>query len=130
MLAPGVQHHDRTDLSTEVSLVGRDRLQSLNCRVEQHGVNNRLVVIGDRRYRHRQREHHMEVLDRQQVGSAGGEPLAGCRTLALRAMTIATGNGGRPLPVLWANPVMGSWRRVDRILAAVATNPLTITKRA
>ena len=32
----------------------------------------------------------MEVLDWQQVGRAGGEPLAGCCTLALRAMTIAT----------------------------------------
>ena len=31
----------------------------------------------------------MEILDRQQVGSAGGEPLAGCRTLALWAMTVA-----------------------------------------
>jgi hypothetical protein len=28
--------------------VGRDRLQSLNCRLEQHGVSDCLVVIGDR----------------------------------------------------------------------------------
>src|SRR5215813_8441542 len=24
-------------------------------------------------------------------------------------MPVTTGNGRRPLPVLWANPVMGSW---------------------
>jgi len=52
-LAPGVQHHDRTDLGAEVPLVGRDRLQSLNRRLEQHRVNDRFVVIGDRRHRRR-----------------------------------------------------------------------------
>jgi len=92
-----VQHHDRTDLSAEVPLVGRDRLQSLSRCLEQHRVDGRLVVIGDRRHRRRQREHHMEVLDRQQVGSAGAEPLAGCRTLALRAMTVAAAIVGDPL---------------------------------
>ena len=38
----------------------------------------------------RQREDHVEVADRQQIGLTGSEPLACCGTLALGAVPIAT----------------------------------------
>ena len=38
-------------------------------------------------------------------------------------LTIAASSAAPTTPVLWANPVMGSWRRFDRAFAAAATNP-------
>src|SRR5260370_7850878 len=38
-------------------------------------------------------------------------------------MPITTANGRRPLAALWADPVMGSWRRLDRAFAPVAADP-------
>jgi hypothetical protein len=52
----------------------------------------------------------VEVRHGQQLGFALCEPVPGRRALAFGAMTIAAGNGRRPLPALWADPVMGSWR--------------------
>jgi hypothetical protein len=57
-----------------------------------------------------QGEHDMEVRHRQQFGLALGEPIGARQTLALRAVPVATRNGRSPLPALWADPVMGSWR--------------------
>jgi hypothetical protein len=51
----------------------------------------------------------MEVADRQQVGFTLGQPGARSGALAFGAMPIAAANGRRPLPALWADPVMGSW---------------------
>src|ERR1700680_2397428 len=43
-------------------------------------------------------------------GPSDGVHLTGRRALTPWAMAVATGNGRCPLRVLWANPVMGSWR--------------------
>jgi hypothetical protein len=51
-----VQHCDETDLGAEMSGIGGDRAQRLGCRLEQDGVNDRLVVEGDRRELGRQRD--------------------------------------------------------------------------
>lgn len=57
------------------------------------------------------------------VGRAVGQPFLRRRALALGAMAVAAGNGRRPLPALWADPVMGSWRRLDPALVSAAANP-------
>ena len=90
---------------------------------EQEVVDDGLVLEGDVGDLGRQREDDVEVGDRQQFGLALGQPLRAARALALRAMPVAAGNGRRPLPALWADPVMGSWRRLDRALASAAANP-------
>ena len=91
--------------------------------LEQEVVDHGLVLEGDVGDRGRQREHDMEVGHRQQLGLALGEPVPGRRALALRAVPVAAGNGRRPLPALWADPVMGSWRRLDRALVTATANP-------
>jgi len=128
--APGVKDGEDADAGAEVLGIGRDGDHGLGRGLEQDVVDHGLVLVGDVGDLGRQREHDVEVRHRQQLGLARGEPFPCRRSLAFGAMPVATGNGRRPLPVLWANPVMGSWRRVDRILAAGAANPLTITKRA
>ena len=57
---------------------------------EQDVVDHGLVLIGDVRDGGRQREHHMEVRHRQQIGLARGEPFLGGRALTLRTMPVAT----------------------------------------
>jgi hypothetical protein len=78
--------------------------------VEQQVVDDRLVVEGDVSDLGGDREDDVEIADRQQVGLARRQPLARRGALALGAMPVAAGNGRRPLLVLWADPVMGSWR--------------------
>jgi hypothetical protein len=93
-------------------------------------VDHRLVLIGDVRDSCRQREHDMEIPYRQEFGFALGQPLACGSALTLGAVPIAATNGRRPLLALWADPVMGSWRRADRVFEQVAASPLSITKYA
>ena len=106
-LAPGVQHHRRADLRAQAPLVGHDDFERLLLRLEQHRIDDGLVVIGDRR---RQREHDVEVFDRQQIRLSGFQPAARRRPLTLRTVTIAASNGHSPLAALWAKTVMGSWQ--------------------
>ena len=77
--------------------------------LEQEIVDDGLVLVGDVGDRRRECEHHVRVRHRQQFGLVVGEPVLRGGALALRAVPVATGNGRRPLPALWANPVMGSW---------------------
>jgi hypothetical protein len=77
---------------------------------EQDVVDRGLVLVGDVGDFGRQREYDVEVRHRQQFRLALGQPLACCCCLTLRTMPVAAGNGRLPLPALWADPVMGSWR--------------------
>jgi hypothetical protein len=88
-LPPSMQDHGRADLRTQVLVVGGDRSQRLGCRLEQDGVDHRLIVIGDGRNRSRQREYDVEIGDRQQIGLAGREPLTRGAGLTLGAMPVA-----------------------------------------
>src|SRR5215471_4812658 len=110
--------------------VGGDCDHRLGGRPEQQVVNLRLVVKGDVGDLGGHGEDHVEVADRQQICLACGEPLACHRPLTFGAVPIPAANGRRPLPALWANPVMGSWRRLDRALLLAAANQLTITRCA
>ena len=63
---------------------------------EQQVVKDRLVLIGDRGDFGRQGEAHVEVVDRQQIGLAGGEPVLRRRALTLGAMAVAARVVGDP----------------------------------
>lgn len=93
-LTPRVQDH----LGSKVLLVGGDRAGRLGRRLEQDGVDDRLVLIGDRPKRRWQREHHVEIPNRQQIGLPCFEPFMRGAGLALRAVPVAAA-----VVVLWAN---------------------------
>ena len=76
--------------------IGRDRQHRLRRRLEQQVVDQRLVLEGDVGDLGRQREHDVEVADRQQVGLALGKPCPRRRALALRAVPVAAGVVGDP----------------------------------
>ena len=63
--------------------------QDLGGDVEQQPVDHGLVLVGDVGDRRRQREDHVVVLHRQQVGLACLEPALGGAGLALRAVPVA-----------------------------------------
>jgi hypothetical protein len=69
--------------------VGGDCEQGFSRRAEQQVVDHRLVVVGDWRDLGGQREDHVEIADRQQIGFAGRKPILRRRVLTLWAMAIA-----------------------------------------
>jgi hypothetical protein len=78
------------DLGAEMLLISSNGAERLGCRLEQHCVDNRFVLIrhgSDRRW---QREHDMEVLDWQQIGLPRFQPRMRRTGLALRTMPVAT----------------------------------------
>ena len=89
--APAVEHGGGAEASAEVLGIGGDCEQCLCGRAEQQVVDHRLVLIGDRRNLGGQREDHVEIADRQQIGLARRQPIPCCRTLTLGAMAVATG---------------------------------------
>lgn len=94
--SPGVEHRGDADARAEVSWVGGDGQHRLRCRLEQQVVDERLVLERDVGGLGGQREHDMEVADRQQVGLALGQPRPCGRALALRAVPVAAGVVGDP----------------------------------
>jgi len=129
-LPPCVQHGDDANLGAEPARIGGERRHRLSRSLEQDGIDDGLVLKGDRGDPSWQREDDMEIGNRKQVRFSRGEPLGSGLSLTLRAMPIPAGNGCCPLAVLWADPVMGSWRRADRVFEQVAASPLPITKYA
>jgi hypothetical protein len=105
-----VQHGGEADARAQMPGIGGDGRQRLGGGAKQEVVDGGLVVERDLGDRRRQGEDDVVIGDRQQIGLALGEPLTRRCALTLRAMPIAAGNGRRPLPALWADPVMGSWR--------------------
>ena len=89
VLAPGVEHGDEADLGAEMARIGGDRAQRLGRRLEQDGVDRRLVLEGDFGGRRRQREDDVEIRHRQQFGLPLGQPRGARRALAFRAMAVA-----------------------------------------
>ena len=87
--APGMEHRGDADAGAEVLGVGGDRDQGLGRGLEQEVVDDGLVLVGDIGDGRRQREHHMIVRHRQQIGLARGQPVLCRRALALRAMPVA-----------------------------------------
>ena len=71
--------------------IGCDCQHGLGGDLEQEIVDHRLVLVGDIGDGSRQREHHVEVGHRQQLGRALGEPLLCRRALAFWAVPVAAG---------------------------------------
>jgi len=63
--APGVENRKDADARTQVLGIGRDGDRGLGGSLEQDVVDHGLVVIGDVGDLRRQREHDVEVGDRQ-----------------------------------------------------------------
>jgi len=86
-----MEHGGGADASTEVPGIAGNREQRLGRGAEQQVVDHRLVLIGDRGDLGGQREDHVEIADRQQIGLARRKPVRCRRTLALGAMAVAAG---------------------------------------
>jgi hypothetical protein len=86
-----MEHRGDADASAEVLWVGRDGSQCLGRGLEQEVVDDGLVLVGDIGDRRRQREHHVIVWHRQQVGLARRQPVLCHSPLALRAVPVAAG---------------------------------------
>ena len=87
--APGVQHRGEPDLDAQTLGIGRDGEQRLGGDLEQQPIDERLVRVGERADRRRQREDHVVILDRQQIRLPGLEPTLGSPRLTLRAVPVA-----------------------------------------
>jgi len=94
--APAVEHGGGADASAEGLGIGGDRQQCLGGRAEQEVVDHRFVLIGDRGDLGGQREDHVEIADRQQIGLARSKPVRCRGTLALGAMAVAAGVVSNP----------------------------------
>ena len=99
-----MENRGDADAGAEVLGIRRDRDQRLGRSLEQQVVDDGLILVGDVGDRRRQREHHVIVRHRQQVGLARDEPLLRGGALALRAVPVAAG-------------IVGN-RRIGAILAA------------
>src|SRR5438874_10478637 len=91
-----MEHSGDADTGAEMLRVARDGQHRLRCRLEQEVVNLRLVVESDGGELGRQREHDMEVADREQIGLAFGEPGACGGTLAPGAVPVTAAVIGDP----------------------------------
>jgi hypothetical protein len=86
-----MQHGGDADPGSQMLRIGGDREHGLGRDLEQQVVEDGLVLVGDVGDGRRQREHHVIVRHRQQVGLAVGEPVLGGGALALRAVPVAAG---------------------------------------
>ena len=83
--------------------IGGDGQHRLGRRPEQQIIDHRLVLPGDVGDLGGQREHDVEVADRQQVGLARRQPVARGGALALGAVPVAAGVvGDPPVPAVLA----------------------------
>lgn len=89
--APGVQHQRGADPGAQVLRIGGDGQQHLGGQVEQQAIEHRLVLVSDVRHGRRQREYHVVILHRQQIGLARVQPALCRRALALGAVPVAAG---------------------------------------
>jgi hypothetical protein len=100
-----VEHRGETNLSAEMPGIAGNGLERLGRGLEQKAIDDCLVLVGDGGHLMRQREDHVEILDRQQIGLARLQPSTGGGALARRAMPIpATAVGDLSMPTLLAAP--------------------------
>ena len=90
-LSPGVEHCDQADLGAEVRGIGRDGAQGLGGGPHQDVIDHRLVVECDLAQLCREREHHVEIGRRQQLGVARLEPFGARQVQAFGAVPVAAG---------------------------------------
>ena len=88
-LPPRVQDGDHAGLGAEVFRVGSDGADRFGRGLEQHVVDDRLVLQGDGGDGRRHRENDMEIRNWQEFGTPVGEPLGPRQPLALGAVPVA-----------------------------------------
>ena len=91
VLAPGVEHGHDSDLSTKMLWVGGNGAQRLGGSLEEDVVDLGLVLERDLGHRGRHGEDDMEILQRQQLGLAGRQPVGPGPALALGTVPVAAG---------------------------------------
>ena len=97
-LIPAVEHAEEADLGAEVARIAGDFKQGLSAGVEEQGVDEPLVLQGERSQFARQGEDGMDIASGQQFPLARLEPASARVALAAWAMSVATrvvGDGGR-----------------------------------
>jgi hypothetical protein len=86
-----VQHGGEADLGPEMFGIGGDRRKRSRGGPEQKPIDLRLVLIGDCADLGGQREHHMEIGNRQEFRAARRHPSLRRVPLTVRAVSIAAG---------------------------------------
>src|SRR6266404_6372604 len=89
VLAPAVQYGDEADLGAQVTRIDGDLAQGFGRRLEQDGIDPRLVLEGDFGDRRRHGEDDVEIGHRQQLGLPLNQPCGLRPPLAFRAMPVA-----------------------------------------
>ena len=89
VLSPGVENRGQADVGAEVLRIAGDRGQRLGRGREQQAVHRHFILVGDGADDRRQREHDVEVGDRQQLGFARCQPVLSGPPLTLWTMAIA-----------------------------------------
>src|SRR6202790_14312 len=90
-LAPRVQNGEPADLRAEPARIGGQNGHGFEGGLEQDRVDDGLILEGNGPDGWGQREHDMEIGNRQQLGLAVGEPGLSRRRLTLWTMPIAAG---------------------------------------
>ena len=72
--APGVQHCQEANLGAEVFGVSGNSAQRFGRGGKENIVNDALILQRQRSKLLWQRKHHMEILNRQEIGQPGFEP--------------------------------------------------------
>ena len=85
-----MEHGGDADSGAESLGIGGDDERGLCRGLHEQVVDHAFVLIGHVAQLGRQRVDDMEIADGQQLGLARSQPLAGRRSLTLRAMPIAT----------------------------------------
>lgn len=86
ILSPRMEYAEKTGLRPEVFRIGSNLQQRPGTGPEEKIVNNLLVLQSQPREFMRDREDHVNVVDRQQLCATFGEPLFTSVGLALRTM--------------------------------------------
>ena len=108
VLTPCVQNGRYADVGSEILGIGSKDGEGLGRSFEQQAIDDGFVLVSDPAQRRRQPEHQVKIGHGQELGFARRQPSRRRCPLALWAVPVPTGNGRYPLPVLWANSVMGS----------------------
>jgi hypothetical protein len=85
-LSPGVEHTQETDLGAEMLGIGGNLHQGRGAGAKQEVVDDLLVLQSQPRQLVGNREDDMDVVHRQQLPAASGEPLVASVGLALWAV--------------------------------------------
>src|SRR5207245_7048110 len=125
ILAPGVQNRRAADIAAEMARIAGEGGERGRDRAEEQRVDDARIALSEWVQRVRQREHHVEIVDGEQLGAPGGEPALFRQGLALRAVAVTAGVVGEALGPARFRPLrVGAEGGVAGSLARFYTAPL------